>query len=166
MPYRKNSQSLVAASLVLRIVRSLWNLIGTSAVMLSKNLSNCKAIRYFQLSISRLRNLTRSYKTFYQILNRGPGQADDCSLRQKDMLPHACVRKPLLSLVQRMTRSLWAPGPWFNIKMLSYQYRKSQCGDMTILRLSYIGVSDICKTTSLYWIWALLFTRTNTEVSY
>ena len=28
--------------------------------------------------------------------------------------------------------------PWFNIKMLPYQCRKSQCGDKTILRPSYI----------------------------
>ena len=35
------------------------------------------------------------------------------------------------------------PGPWFNIKMLSYQYRKSHCGDKTILRPSYLhnGIS-------------------------
>ena len=33
-------------------------------------------------------------------------------------------------------------GPWFNIKM-SYQYRKSHCGDKTVLRPSYLhtGIS-------------------------
>ena len=31
-----------------------------------------------------------------------------------------------------------APGPWFNIKMSSYQYRKSHCGDKTILWHLYI----------------------------
>ena len=46
------------------------------------------------------------------------------------------------------------PGPWFNIKMLSYQYRKSHCGDKTILRPFYLhnGISNTGKTTSLYWI--------------
>ena len=46
------------------------------------------------------------------------------------------------------------PGPWFNIKMLSYQYRKSHCGDKTILRLSYLhkGISFTGKMASLYWI--------------
>ena len=46
------------------------------------------------------------------------------------------------------------PGPWFNIKMTSYQYRKSHCGDKTILRPSYLhnGISYIDKMTSLYWI--------------
>ena len=50
------------------------------------------------------------------------------------------------------------PGPWFNIKMSSYQYRKSHCGDKTILRPSYLynGISYTGKTTSLYWIRALL----------
>ena len=44
--------------------------------------------------------------------------------------------------------------PWFNIKVASYQYRKSHCGDniMTYLlnRISYTG-----KVTSLYWVRAL-----------
>ena len=29
-------------------------------------------------------------------------------------------------------------GPWFNIKMSSYWYRKSHCGDKTVVRSSYI----------------------------
>ena len=47
-------------------------------------------------------------------------------------------------------------GPRFNIKMTSYQYRKSHCGDKTILRPSYLhnGISFTGKT-SLYWIGAL-----------
>ena len=46
------------------------------------------------------------------------------------------------------------PGPWFNIKMSSYQYRKPHCGDKTILRPSYLhnGVSYTGKMASLYWI--------------
>ena len=45
-------------------------------------------------------------------------------------------------------------GPRFNIKTTSYQYRKSHCGDKTILRPSYLhnGISYTGKTTSLYWI--------------
>ena len=45
-------------------------------------------------------------------------------------------------------------GGWFNKKVSSYQYRKSHCGDETILRLSYLhnGISYTGKTTSLYWI--------------
>ena len=40
--------------------------------------------------------------------------------------------------------------------MSSYQYRKSHCGDKTILRPSYLhnGISYTGKTTSLYWIGA------------
>ena len=46
-----------------------------------------------------------------------------------------------------------SPGPWFNIKMSSYQYRKSHCGDKTVVRLSYLhnGISYTGKMTSLYW---------------
>ena len=49
-------------------------------------------------------------------------------------------------------------GPRFNKKMSSYQYRKSHCGDKTILRPSYLrnGISYTGKTTSLYWIGALV----------
>ena len=51
-----------------------------------------------------------------------------------------------------------SPGPWFNIKTSSYQYRKFHSGDKTILRPSYLhnGISYTGKTTSLYWIGALL----------
>ena len=50
------------------------------------------------------------------------------------------------------------PGPRFNIKMSSYQYRKSHCGDKTVVRSSYLhnGISYTGKTTSLYWIRAQL----------
>ena len=45
-------------------------------------------------------------------------------------------------------------GGGINIKMSSYQYRKSHCGDKTILRPSYLhnGISYTDKMTSLYWI--------------
>ena len=45
-------------------------------------------------------------------------------------------------------------GPRFNIKMSSYQYRKSHCGDKTVVRSSYLhnGISYTGKMSSLYWI--------------
>ena len=45
-------------------------------------------------------------------------------------------------------------GTWFNIKMSTYQYRKSHCGDEMILQRSYVlnGISYTGKMTSLYWI--------------
>ena len=48
-------------------------------------------------------------------------------------------------------------GPWFNIKMSSYQYRKSHYGDKMVVRSSYIhnGISYTGKMSSLYWIRAL-----------
>ena len=50
------------------------------------------------------------------------------------------------------------PGSWLNIKMTSHQYRKSHCCDKTILQPSYLhnGISYTGKTTSLYWIRALM----------
>ena len=46
------------------------------------------------------------------------------------------------------------PGPRFNIKTTSYQYRKSHCGDKMILWPSYLhnGISFTGKMSSLYWI--------------
>ena len=60
---------------------------------------------------------------------------------------------------------LWASygvpitGPWFNIKISSYQYRKSHCGDKTVVRSFYLhnGISYTGKMWSLYWIRALVF---------
>ena len=48
---------------------------------------------------------------------------------------------------------LCPPGPWFNIKMLSYQYRKTHCGDKTIVSSSYLhnGISFTGQKRSLYW---------------
>ena len=76
-----------------------------------------------------------------------------------------------------------SPGGWFNIKMPSYQYRKSHCGDKTIvnikmpsyqyreshcgdktiLRSSYLhnGISYTGKMASLYWIRALTILGTS-----
>ena len=71
--YCKISWSLEAARFVFRIVRSLWNLTGTSAAVLPMCLSNCKAIRQFKVPISWLRDFTISYeKTSFRILRRGP----------------------------------------------------------------------------------------------
>ena len=60
----------------------------------------------------------------------------------------------IMGLWHLMTWWCKEPGPWFNIKMPSYQYRKSHCGDKTILWPSYLhnGISYTGKTTSLYWI--------------
>ena len=58
-------------------------------------------------------------------------------------------------------------GPWFNIKMPSYQYRKSHCGDKTVVRSSYLhnGISYTGKMSSLYWIGAQAIAKTNADWS-
>ena len=73
--FRKISWSLEVARFVFRIVRSLWNLTGTSAALLPMCLSKFKAIRQFKVPISWLRDFTRSYdKMSFLILRRGPGR--------------------------------------------------------------------------------------------
>ena len=57
--------------------------------------------------------------------------------------------------IVKLTASLYIkPGPWFKIKMSSYQYRKSHCGDKMVIRSSYLhnGIFYTGKMTSLYWI--------------
>ena len=51
-----------------------------------------------------------------------------------------------------------ASGPQFNIKIPSYQYRKSHCGDKMILWPSHLhsGTSYTGKATYLYWIRAII----------
>ena len=58
---------------------------------------------------------------------------------------------------------IYAPGPRFNIKMTSYQYRKFHCGDKTVARSSYLhnGISYTGKTSCLYWIRALRCSTTD-----
>ena len=68
-----------------------------------------------------------------------------------------CKRHQLVDLIRCKGISIlciYTPGPRFNIKMTSYQYRKSHCGDKTIRRPSYLhnGISYTGKMTSLYWI--------------
>ena len=98
------------------------------------------------------------------------GKSSHNILGQKVNLP--CLLMPLLlgwqvinthsiyysAQAQILTKT--EPGPRFNIKMTSYQYRKSHCGDKTIWRPSYLhnGISYTGKMTSLYWIRALICT--------
>ena len=72
-----------------------------------------------------------------------------------------CLTTPIRYINQCgliISEVLWhSPGPRFNIKMTSYQYRKSHCGDKTAVRSSYLynGISYTGKMTSLYWIRAV-----------
>ena len=50
--------------------------------------------------------------------------------------------------------------------MSSYQYRKSHCGDKTVVRSSYLhnGISYAGKMVSLYWIGALVVISFKTQL--
>ena len=79
---RKISWSFEAARFGSKLFQSLWNLAGTSAALLPRCLSNFRAIRPLQHTISRLRDFTRfGVKTSYSLVNRGPeldkGDADN-----------------------------------------------------------------------------------------
>ena len=61
----------------------------------------------------------------------------------------------ILCVMAYTFRAPWiTSGPRFNIKMTSYHYSKSHCGDKMILRPSYLhnGISFTDKMTSLYLI--------------
>ena len=65
-----------------------------------------------------------------------------------------CNTMTAVDLEMQGARASGVIGGWFNKKIPSYQYRKSHCGDQTILRPSYLhnGISYTGKMTSLYWI--------------
>ena len=76
-----------------------------------------------------------------------------CKNRVNTMTTNAlapCFIRPSAAIIFTMGDR----GTWFNIKMSSYQYRKSHCGDKTVIRSSYIhnGISYTGKMLSLYWI--------------
>ena len=72
----------------------------------------------------------------------------------KLLMPAGARTKTSVSLITQVAVLWWTPGPWFNIKMSSYQYMKSHCGDKTVVRSSYLynGISYAGKMSSLYWI--------------
>ena len=77
-----------------------------------------------------------------------------------------CCTRLLFPMFVCSSWSAWkcqccSAGSWLNIKMLSYQDRKSHCGDKTVVRSSYLhnGISYTGKTASLYWISPLVVTH-------
>ena len=79
-----------------------------------------------------------------------------------------------LSLWQSQLKPLSKRAPvslvtsWFNMKMWSYQYRKSHCGDKTILRPPYLhnGISFTGKMISFYWIRAKMWGASSPAVTH
>ena len=70
---REISWSLEAGRFGFKLFQLLRNLVGTSAVALSRCLSISKAIGWLKHPISRFRDFSRSYgKTSYCLVNRGP----------------------------------------------------------------------------------------------
>ena len=98
---------------------------------------------YFQGVIFTM-NLSKSFKRY-----------STCTI--KDLWPWFSSISPVIMLVapelDHDSAGRW-PGPWFNIKMPSYQYRKSHCGDKSVVRSSYLhnGISYAGKMAYSYWI--------------
>ena len=116
-------------------ISAIWQSLCQCLNVLTLNMLNC------------FKDFKRCIHTSYHIYNFVPQNLTGFIMEQPWMLPilyceyHACR----------------CPGGWFNIKMTSYQYRKSNCGDKTVVRSSYLlnGISYTGKMTSLYWIRAL-----------
>ena len=84
---------------------------------------------------------------------------DNATFRHSKIITTFLLQDYFIEMEQTVLLVAWTqphrtPGPWFNIKMPSYQYRKSHCGDKTILRPSYLhnGISYTGKMATLYWI--------------
>ena len=77
--YGKISQNHESARSDVTIFVSFWNLTGTLAAVPPMYLSHFRAIRWFDIQISWLRDVARSYNiTFNQILKQGPVTSDAC----------------------------------------------------------------------------------------
>ena len=82
------------------------------------------------------------------LIGQAHTQNDPCAFHDHGwftaMVPF-CIIAWSLGYMPQLSKhgSWWWPGPWFNIKMSSYQYRKSHCGDKTVVRSSYLhnGIS-------------------------
>ena len=75
-------------------------------------------------------------------------RSDNCTVGQNDDdYPTILSPKRLCWHICTTEMRFYQSGPWINIKMLSYQYRKSHCGDKTVVRSSYLhnGISYIRK---------------------
>ena len=77
-----------------------------------------------------------------------------CELRVTSFQYHLEITEYCMGVGIKSKKIPGGPGPRFNIKATSYQYRKSYCGDKTILRPSYFHnkIFFTGKMTSLYWI--------------
>ena len=94
-------------------------------------------------------------------------RTQECNQESMSVIAHITSNKQMLhnvwwkmSATQRLSHHhidaiadmmCWS-GPWFN-KMTSYQYRKSHCGDKTVVRSSYLhnGITYTGKMSYLYW---------------
>ena len=85
------------------------------------------------------------------------------SLQQRIIHARCCAHKQALHRTYEQSvctsqemRLLY--GGWINAEISSYQYRKSHCGDKTILRPSNLhnGISYTDKMRYLYWIRAMV----------
>ena len=105
----------------------------------------------------RVLNLDLDPKSWARFVSRARGKLRESSNYAQPITGHVTeVTCPVIDRAQsELTQSkIQKTGGWINIKMPSYQYRKSHCGDKTILRPSYLhnGISHTGKTTSLHWI--------------
>ena len=131
----------------------------------------------FALSNTATQNFWMNSKSHQEWSNRfGWCLVLENELLHLPMSDHTSVRLRLTLCnrsQQQSSRAQWVlarskpqrtPGPWFNIKMSSYQYRKSR-GDKTVVRSSYLhnGISFTGMMSSLYWIRALILISTRNQ---
>ena len=86
----------------------------------------------------------------------------DLDSHQQYCNPMRRAQNSMLKLLLNIYQTWVETGPWFNIKMPFNQFRKSHCGDKTVVRTSYLhnGISYTGKMTSLYWIRAQVAFKT------
>ena len=123
----------------------------------SWDLSQCdKASRNIFMNLKVLNIATRRYVTkTWNLIRLRNGMLDEPANPSWDII--ICI-----NLIKR-SKMIYSKctGPWFNINVTSYQYRKSHCEDKTVVRSSYLhnGIFYTGKMSSVYWIGAQVSDR-------
>ena len=140
------------------MLSKLWNINLTYSILSPVSISGKKSSGKFSWSLKSAR-LTALLVSFWNLIGTSEAVSPRCLSNFRAIgsfsIPVSRLRDFTRSYDNAFYRILKQdPAVRLNKKMSSYQYRKSHCGDKTVVRSSYLhnGISYTGKMLSLYWI--------------
>ena len=138
-------------------VDNLWNGWIISSSIFAEKMARSRVVRADNRAVSTRDGSDGQQQLPWQLWSWGTGGSYSLSTGGTETLQVTTLIARTLGSWSQHGVHLGPPGPRAPIhiiKMTFYQYRKSHCGDKTILRPSYLhnGISYTGKTTSLFWI--------------